>query len=158
MPTTEAMKNIIVKIMSEVLGIFAIMTKEIKQGRTSESIPDNTFPVADRYSEKYVKQYLKKLIGRKDIEDALNRLDRLTQEEVNMAAVQILKLAHHIKGGVEAVGVEVKGVGTEVKGVGMEVKSVGVEVKGVGDNVNQLIEGTFNTLATHIPSQTKKND
>ena len=122
------MKDIIVKIMSEVLGIFAIMTKEIKQGRTSESIPDNTFPVADRYSEKYVKQYLKKLIGRKDIEDALNRLDRLTQEEVNMAAVQILKLAHHIRGGVEAVG---------------------VEVKGVGDNVNQLIEGTFSTLAPH---------
>ena len=52
-----------------------------------------------------------------------------------MAAVQILKLAHHIKGGVEAVGVEVKGVG--------------VDVKDVGDNVNQLIEGTFRTLAPH---------
>ena len=37
-----------------------------------------------------------------------------------MAAVQILKVAHHIKGGVEA----------------------------VGDNVNQLIEGTFSTLTS----------
>ena len=136
------MKNIIVKIMTEVLGIFAIMTKEIKQGRTSESIPDDRFPVADGDSEKYVKKYLKKLIGRKDIEDALNRLDRLTQEEVNMAAVQILKVAHHIKGGVEAVGVDVKGVG--------------VEVKGVSDNVNQLIEGTFSNVSySQIPSQTK---
>ena len=142
MPTTEAMKDIIVKIMTEMLGIFAIMTKEIKQGRTSESILDDTFPIADRDSEKYVKKYLKKLIGRKDIEDALNRLDRLTQEEVNMAAVQILKVAHHIKGGVEAVGMDVKGVGVEIKGVG-------VEVKGVGDNVNQLIEGTFSTLDSH---------
>ena len=36
-PTTEAMRDIIVKIMVEVLGIFAIVTREIKQGRASES-------------------------------------------------------------------------------------------------------------------------
>ena len=47
MPTTDAMKDIIVKIMVEVLGIFAIVTKEIKQGRASESIPSNILPVAD---------------------------------------------------------------------------------------------------------------
>ena len=34
-PTTE-MTDIIVKIMVEILNIFAIATKEIKQGRTSE--------------------------------------------------------------------------------------------------------------------------
>ena len=33
---SEAMMNIIVKIMVEVLNIFAMATKEIKQGRTSE--------------------------------------------------------------------------------------------------------------------------
>lgn len=46
-----------------------------------------------------------------------------------MAVVQILKVAHHIKGGVEA----------------------------VGDNVNQLIEGAFSTLArlTHTISNPK---
>jgi hypothetical protein len=42
---TEVMKGIMVKIMVEVLEIFAIMTKEIKQGRASESIPDNRFSV-----------------------------------------------------------------------------------------------------------------
>jgi hypothetical protein len=122
---TEAMKDIMVKIMVEVLEIFAIMTKEIKQGRASKPIPDVMLPVADRDSERHLKKFFKKLIGRKGIEDALSKLDRLSQEEVNMAAVQILKLAHLIKGGVEAVG---------------------VEVKGVGDKVNQLIEGTFSTL------------
>jgi hypothetical protein len=97
---TEAMKDITVKIMVEVLEIFAIMTKEIKQGRASESIPHDIFPVADRDSERHLKKFFKKLIGRKGIEDALRKLDRLTQEEVNMAAVQILKVAHHIDGGV----------------------------------------------------------
>ncbi|KAH9014721.1 hypothetical protein EDB84DRAFT_816702 [Lactarius hengduanensis] len=66
-PTTEAMKDVIVKIMVEVLGIFGIVTKETKQGRT--------------------KRYLKKLIGRRDVEDALVRLDRLTQQEDGVQAV-----------------------------------------------------------------------
>jgi hypothetical protein len=37
-PMTEAMKEIMVKIMVEVLEIFAIMTNEIRQGQASESI------------------------------------------------------------------------------------------------------------------------
>ncbi|KAI9435615.1 hypothetical protein BJY52DRAFT_1218172 [Lactarius psammicola] len=83
-PTTEAMKDIIAKIMVEVLGIFGIVTKEMKQGRA--------------------KKYLKKLVGRRDIEDALSRLDRLTQQEVQMAIVEVLKVAHHVKDRVETVG------------------------------------------------------
>ena len=134
-PMTDAMKDIMVKIMVEVLEIFAIMTKEITQGRASESIPDDMFLVADRDSERHLKKFFKKLIGKKGIEDALRKLDRLTQEEVNMATVQILTVSQHIKGGVEAVG---------------------VEVKGVGDNVNQLIEGTFTTLVGYSNTVSNK--
>ena len=36
---TDAMKDIIVNIMAEVLEIFANITKEIAYGRSSESIP-----------------------------------------------------------------------------------------------------------------------
>jgi len=46
----------------------------------------------DRCSEKY----LKKVVGRTDIEDALSRLDRLTQEEARMAAAQGLKATHEV--------------------------------------------------------------
>ena len=42
-PTTEAMRDISVKIMIEVLGIFGIVTKEM-EGRASGSILDDTFP------------------------------------------------------------------------------------------------------------------
>ena len=38
-PPTDAMTNLIVKIMVEVLNIFAIATKELKQGRASVLIP-----------------------------------------------------------------------------------------------------------------------
>ncbi|KAI9436570.1 hypothetical protein H4582DRAFT_2078189 [Lactarius indigo] len=71
---TDAMTGIIVKIMTEVLNIFAISTKEIRQGRA--------------------KKVLKKLVGKKDVEDALKRLDDLTREEALMAAAEILKLTH----------------------------------------------------------------
>ena len=82
---TEAMSNIMVKIMAEVLEILAIMTTEIKQG---QSIPDDMFPVVDRCRQMSRKNYFKNLIGRKGIEDALSRLDSLMQE-----AVKIMKAA-----------------------------------------------------------------
>jgi hypothetical protein len=55
---------------------------------------------ANRRPEKF----LKKLVGRKDIEDALRRLDRLTQEEALMAAAQILNLTHTVDKKVTGVG------------------------------------------------------
>jgi hypothetical protein len=122
-PTTEAMKDIIVKIMVEVLGIFAIVTKEMKQGRASEFIYDHTLRIADGNSEKY----LKKLIGRKDIEDALSRLDRLTQEEARMATAQVLKVAHRVEDCVQGVD---------------------DRVMKIDNKFNLAIEGTFSTLAT----------
>jgi hypothetical protein len=69
-PTTEMM-DISIQIMVEVLSILGIVMKEVKQGR--------------------IKKYGKKLIGRTDMEDALKRLDKLTQEEARMAVAQNLK-------------------------------------------------------------------
>ena len=43
-------------------------------------------------------------MGQKDIEDALKRLDRLTQEEALMAAAQILSLTHTVDNKVTGVG------------------------------------------------------
>ena len=37
---------------------------------------------------------MKKLIGKKVMEDALKRLDKLTQDEARMAAAENLKLTH----------------------------------------------------------------
>ncbi|KAF8488440.1 hypothetical protein F5888DRAFT_1292864 [Russula emetica] len=71
-PPTAAMADVIVKIMVEILSILAIATKEIKQGRS--------------------KKFVKKLLGRNDIEDALKRLDTLTMEEARMAIAETLNV------------------------------------------------------------------
>ena len=39
---------------------------------------------------------MKKLIGKKEMEDALKRLDKLTQDEACMAAAENLRLTHVI--------------------------------------------------------------
>ena len=89
-PTTEMM-DIIVKVMTEVLLVLALVTKEIKQGQLSESIPvDRLFLSAHCFIE----MFFKKVAGKSDIEDALRRLDKLIQEEHRMTYTQGLKATH----------------------------------------------------------------
>ena len=59
-PPTAAMTDIIVKIVVEILNIFAISTKEIRQGRTSTSV--STVLVVFSYFAREVSQEA----GRKD--------------------------------------------------------------------------------------------
>ena len=80
------------KILVEVLGILAIATKEIKQGRPSESIQKDRLSFAHIDLEKY----LAKLVRKKDMEDILKRLDLLTQEEARMATAEVLKITKGI--------------------------------------------------------------
>ena len=56
--------------------------------------------VADRDPAWHLKMFLETLLGNKSIKDALSKLDRLTEEEVKMATVQILKVTHRIESGV----------------------------------------------------------
>jgi hypothetical protein len=90
---TAGMMEIIVNVTAEVLIILSLATREIKQGRMSESVPSHGQPISIYYSPE---KFLKKLIGRSEIKDALQRLDNLAQEESRMAAVQGLKGVHGV--------------------------------------------------------------
>ena len=76
--------------------------------------------LTERRSEKY----MKKLIGRTEIEDALKRLDKLTQEEARMAAAENLKVAHAVDKKVEGVADTVAVVDDRVKVVDNKVMEV----------------------------------
>ena len=132
-PMTEAMKHITVMIMVEVLGIFGIMTEEIKRRNTGGLTPEAMLFIADIDSD----IFFMKLSGRNDTEDALHRLDRLTQE-ARKAITQVLKVAHNLKGGVEIVGDQVKGVSDQIKDLGDQVTGVSDQVKGVNDQVQDV--------------------
>ena len=68
-----------------------------------------------------LEKYVKKLVGKTDIEDALDRLDRLTQEEARMAAAQGLKAAHDVDDKVQGVGDHVQRVDNKVQQVADDI-------------------------------------
>jgi hypothetical protein len=55
-------------------------------------------------TELSAERYLTRLIRRRDIEDALKRLDKLTHEEARMATAQVLKATRNIDDRVRGVG------------------------------------------------------
>ena len=98
--------------MVEVLCILSIATKELKQSRASELIHDG---VNCSYQlTGYLGKYVKKLVGRTDIEDALSRLDRLTHDEVGMTAAQGLSATHKVDDKVKGVGDRVRDVDNKI--------------------------------------------
>lgn len=72
-------------------------------------------------------------MGRTDIEDALGRLDKLTQDEVRMATAQLLKITHEVNDKVTRIDDGVKGVDAKVKCVDNKVDNVCDAVKLVLD-------------------------
>ncbi|KAH9046070.1 hypothetical protein EDB84DRAFT_740815 [Lactarius hengduanensis] len=75
-PLTTEINEVFGKIIVEVLSILALSTKEMERGRT--------------------RRFLHRLLGGTDIEDALRRLDKLTQEEARMILAQVLKFTHEL--------------------------------------------------------------
>ena len=94
----------------------------------------------------YLGKYVKRLVGRTDIEDALGRLDRLTQDEVRMAAAQGLKATHEVEDKVQGVSTKVQGVDIKVQGVNTKVQGVEDRVRGVDDKIDLVIDGVQLTL------------
>ena len=93
-------------------------------------------------TKRRAEKFFRKLAGMADLEDAVKKLDRLTQEEARMANAEVLRITQSIRDGVkivdgkvEEVGEKVKDVGDQVEGVGDKVEDVGNKVEDVGDKV-----------------------
>jgi hypothetical protein len=86
------MISLLGKIMAQVLSVLALSTKEMKERRISGSFGSISSFVSDYGAEKF----MKRLVGKKDVEDALERLDMLTKEENLMTAARNLEVTHHV--------------------------------------------------------------
>ena len=153
MSPTTAMTDIITQILAEVLNIFGIATKELKRGSASKFRRIGCVRV---FTKLCVEKFLRKLAGMADLEDALKKLDRLTQEEARMAHVEVLRITHSIREGVDIVDGKVGRVDDKVGGVGERVEEVGEKLEDVGDKVQcvddkvqVVIDGT-RTLFSHL--------
>ena len=86
-------------------------------------------------TERYLEKYVKRLIGRTDIEDALKRLDKLTHAEAWMGIAENLRAVHTVGESVRGVADKVAVVNNRVAGVDDRVARVDTAVKDVGTMV-----------------------
>ena len=87
---------------------------------------------------------MKTLTGNTEIEDKLDKLDKLTQEEARMASVELLKMTQSVDGKVKGVDHRVKGVDDRVKAIEERVQDVCDDVQDVRGDVHDVgiaIEG-----------------
>ena len=134
---TAAMVDIIVKIMVEVISILGIVTKEIRQGHTSMIFLIDIAPKVDLSTEKF----LKKLAGRKDVEDAFERLDKLTPEEVLMAAAETMAVTRDIDDTVKGVDEKANRIEMNTENIEDKVEGVDSKVQNVDERVKDVNEG-----------------
>ena len=91
-PLTPEMILLLGKIMAQVLSVLALSTKQMKERRISGSIRPIFCFIADYETEKF----MKRIAGRTDVEDAVERLDVLTKEENLMTAARNLEVTHRV--------------------------------------------------------------
>ena len=123
-----------VQITVEILDILAIATKEMKQNRASEFDFRFRSHEAEHLSEKFVKR----VVGRTDLEDGMKRLDKLTNEEVLMAIAQLQEVTHDIDNNVTEVNEGVRRVDENVKD-GVQV--VNNNIKAVDNKLQTMADG-----------------
>ncbi|KAH9060254.1 hypothetical protein EDB87DRAFT_622909 [Lactarius vividus] len=112
------MTKIITKIMVEVLMVFGIATKELRRGSA--------------------KKFLKKLAGMADLEDAVKKLDRLTQEEARMALAEVLKITQIVRDEVKVVDGKVESIDGKVEEMGYKMGDMSDKVDDMGDKVDNM--------------------
>ena len=128
---TDEMTELLGKIMALLISILALSTKAMTERRISMLIHSVSHFLADCGSEKF----MKRLVGRKEIEDALLRLDSLTKDEGLMAMARNLEVTHRID--------------SVVRDIDGNVEEAKALTKDVGDNV-KLIEGVTQSVDHNV--------
>ena len=89
------MTEVIVKIIAELLSVLALATKKYKERQFSRCAVVYGFLVAQCFTEQTA-QLKKKLLEDREMIDTLQKLDRLTQEEVPITVAQTLGAVHRL--------------------------------------------------------------
>lgn len=104
----------------------------------------------------YAENYFKRLIGITDVEDVLQRLDKLTQEEAYMASVELLRISHNVEGRMTRVDEGIQGVDRRVRYVSDGIREVREAVQGLDDKVYRVNSESspilLHSFLTHKPS------
>ena len=165
-PLTTGMVELLGRIMAQVLSILALSTKTMKERRIRKLIR-SVYPFFADYD---TETFLKRLVGRTDVEDALQHLDTLTKEEGLMTAARNLQVTHHVDDSVTAIKEVIHDVDSNLRTtteltyqVADHTKLVETVVRRIDDNLEATKRGTrphfFTPPPTHLfPTPCQNSD
>ncbi|KAH9015531.1 hypothetical protein EDB84DRAFT_1582161 [Lactarius hengduanensis] len=138
-PPTAQMTNVMGKVMAEVLSMLAVATKFISAAeRSLAEIGPETF--------------LKRLVGRNDVEDALLKLDKLEQGELRMVSAQVLKDTSDLKDAtndLKDVTTDIKDDTSDIKGVTSDIKDATSELKDDTKEAKVMLKQIISDVSSH---------
>ena len=100
-PFTPTISHVLIAILSEVLSVLSLATKQIKQGRFSKLLIGHIYIIV--IAELGAEKFAKKLLGESEIEAVIQRLDRLTDDEARMTVAQTLQVVYGLVNNVKVV-------------------------------------------------------
>jgi hypothetical protein len=120
MPLTDDLTELLGKIMAQLLLILALSTKAMTDKRISE-LDHSQRPSFSAYHG--TEKFLKKLAGKKEVEDAVLRLDTLTKEESLTVVARNLEVAYRVDGKIEVIDENVKATKALTEDINEDVKA-----------------------------------
>ena len=147
MELTNESTELLGKIMAQLLRILALSTKAMTDKRISELIRSRCFSLADYGLEKI----MKKLLGRKEVEEAVSQLDMLTKEESLMVVVRNLAIAQDVDGNVKETKVLAEDIDGNVKATKVLVENNAKGIERVAHRVDNGMKQSLSILV-HIPT------
>ena len=150
-PLTPEMTSLLGKMMAQVPSVLALSTKAMKERRISESFR-LVFSLITDYG---VEEYLKRLVGKKHVEDALERLDMLAKEENLITAARNLEVSHHLDANVKVIHEVTHRVDDKVTRIEHVVHDVDGNVKATKEFTHQFHE---NVISIKEDTRIRKNN
>ena len=117
---TPEMTELLANVLAQVLSVLALSTKEMKDRRISLLIYSKNFSLSDNKTEKF----LKRLIGKTEVEDGLQRLDMLTKEENLMAAACTLQVTGEIRHDVDVIKDDTREIKDDTRDIKSDTRDI----------------------------------
>ena len=135
---TPEMMELLAKILAQVLSVLALSTKEIKDRRISVLIYSKSFSSTDYNAEKF----MKKLIGKTEVDDGLQRLDMLTKEENLMTAACTLQVTGEIRRDVDVIKDDTGDIKDDTHDIKDDTRDIKEDTRGIKDDTCDIKDDT----------------
>jgi hypothetical protein len=139
------MTELLAKVLAQVLSVLALSTKEIKERRISMLICFRYSSLAENSAEKF----MKRLIGKTEVEDGFQQLDFLTKEENLMTAACTLRVASHIQHDARAIKEDTRDIKDDTRDIKDGTRDIKDDMRNISEVHKRGAPHLFNVFKSY---------